>query len=474
MRTLSVIIALLALAPRVEAQQEQQGVNAAQPRNGGAAAPGEAQPQDGTPAAAGDVQQKKTEPPLGAREAEQARKETQALNKEEQVQKKQVQEVKKPERGTFVVSERSRISISGRAWVSTESVRAVGATVPSTDYKRVYRLSNNSSFLRFRGEYDLGTGWQAWAQIEPQVALDGISTNSSPFNSTRNTAFGLKTPLGTLALGRWDSPLKDSTISLDPWAGNGLFGYYDVFGQSIAGSQTNFSSTNRWNSRLSNGIHYWTPKLEGFQARAAVVAGEKRLTTATSDYLPWVVSASLTFDNGSPLYASVAYERRKGCNPDDITASCGGALLGVDGSDWAARAGVGLKIKETHTRVGLAFERLESKAAGAAGAPELRLKKSSYFASLVQGLFGDTHQLVLSGGVSPDYQGNFLADNDGTGAKFFTGAYRYNWTKDLYLFAAYTRIENRTRAVYQFGANGFKAGAGADPEGVVVGSQFLF
>ena len=59
----------------------------------------------------------------------------------------------KPPKGTFVLSEKSTITISGRAWAAFEGVQARGSTAsPDTNnVKHRFRVTNDSSYLRLRG-----------------------------------------------------------------------------------------------------------------------------------------------------------------------------------------------------------------------------------------------------------------------------------------------------------------------------------
>lgn len=377
-------------------------------------------------------------------------------------------EQKKEPKGTFVLSPKSTVSITGRAWAAVESVRATGSTTNPTanDVKQRLRVTNDSSYLRVRGEYQLTEGVKAFAQLETQFALDG---QAAPFDSGRNTGVGLAGVFGTVMLGRWDSPYKVSTLQLDPYIGTGIAGYYNVFGQEPAGTN---DSDDRWNSRLTNGAQYWTPKWNGFQAKAAYAAGESHTDTLK----PWVASFNATFEAG-PVYLAGAYEFRKDCgNPESQTnPACAGSLLGGAGKDQGLRVGGSYRIAATYTKLGVAWERLKSSSDAAGATPAKDLRRDAWFGSLVQGLGSERHQLNLTAGVAGRATStNVFADDAHTGARFFTAGYQFNWTKDINLFAFYTRIVNDTNAAYRFGSRGFGVKDGADPQGVGAGMHFLF
>lgn len=374
----------------------------------------------------------------------------------------------KPPKGTFVLSEKSTITISGRAWAAFEGVQARGSTAsPDTNnVKHRFRVTNDSSYLRLRGEYQLVEGVKAFAQLETQFALDGQAV---PFDSGRNTGVGLSGFFGTVMLGRWDSPYKVSTLQLDPYIGTGIAGYYNVFGQEPAGPN---DADDRWNSRLTNGVQYWTPKWNGLQAKVAYAAGENR----TSTLKPNIWSLNATYENG-PLYLAAAYERRIDCANAEAQANpaCTGSLLGGAGKDEGFRVGGSYRVKPTWTKLALAWEKVRSSSDPVGAGVRKDLRRDAWFASLVQGLGGETHQLNLTGGIATAVSGsNVFTDDNGTGARYFTVGYQYNWTKDLNLFAFYTRITNAQNAAYRFGSRGFGVKDGADPQGYGVGIHYLF
>jgi predicted porin len=396
----------------------------------------------------------------------------------------------KPPKGTFVIGSKSQISINGRAWGEVNNVRASAGAPGTNSVPALNRISSNSSYVRIRGERDFDDGWKAFAQVEAEFGLEG--ENGTPYASTRNTGVGLSSPFGELTLGKWDSPMKETTIGLDPFVGTGIFGYYNVF--------TGY----RADRRLNNAALYETPRIGGFTLLVAGSLGEakfaKKTTTVTVGTAPDTVKVSSTSTGTIPVnpytasaalhyragdfYAGVAYEYRNDCaNPDaDFPAgsSCDRAALGSDGqpngTDQGLRIGASYRLKATYTQLAALYERISLKADATATLPEKTLQRNAYWGSITQGIFSDRHQLILNYGVAADYTGKNITTAK-TGARTFTAAYRFNIDKDLMVYAAVTQIMNDDNQTQKFGSGGipgFSAPAGSDVTGVGAGIRFMF
>lgn len=362
----------------------------------------------------------------------------------------------------------NKITVSGRAWGSVENVSTAGATA-GNDVQPRYRVTNDSSFIRIRGDMKLSDDLSAWGQVEAQFAFDGAGL---PFDSGRNTGAGFTSKkFGTITAGRWDSPYKLAVINLDPWANTGILNYANIVGQMPG------SNGNLYDARLTNGVQYWSPVFNGVQFKAAVEVNEDK-TAGNNAINPSVFSFSLTYKG--PVYLGVAYETRKDCAGANTAAApaCTGALLALHGRDWGVRAGAGYNFVPTRSEIGLVYEHLESEGDFVAAPFERTLKRDAYYASLVQGLGGDAHQLVGAIGGASKTSGNFRASNDRTAAWYYTLAYRYNFNKDLFVYGGFVQIRNEDAATYRFTSSGFTGVAnnptGANYAGWVIGSRYLF
>lgn len=377
-------------------------------------------------------------------------------------------------------AQENKITVSGRAWGSVENVGTTGVPAGANVRQR-FRVTNDSSYIRIRGDMKLNDDLSAWGQFETQFALEGTA---APFDSGRNTGVGFTSKsLGTITAGRWDSPYKLAVIRLDPWGNTTINNY-----AAILGTLPN-SGGNLYDARLGNGVQYWTPVISGFQVRAAAMVNEDK----TAQFNPWVYSISATYDG--PIYLGVAYESRVNCSNANGQAApnCTGALLGgaanPHGRDWGIRAGAGINLKPTFTEIGVVYEHLESQADFAAAPTDRKEKRDAYYLSLVQGLLGDKDQFVGAIGMAGNTTGNLagsagqattpaLTSNDATGALYWTAALRHNFNKDLFVYASFVQIRNEFRAQYRFGSSGL-GGAAANPTGAnyngwSIGTRYLF
>jgi len=392
---------------------------------------------------------------------------------------KKAEPEKKAEKGTVVIGEKSKITLTGRAWASFENVGADAGSAPgASKVKSRWRLHNDSSYLRVKGQAEVTPGWTAIAQIEAEFGIDG--ENGLPFSGTRNTGVGLESPYGRLILGRWDSPSKQTTIGLDPFGGTGIFGYYNVFGQQQTSATG--SGSNRWDRRLNNSLNYTSPTFSGVTVLAAYSVGETP-TNGAVDVSPYTVSAAVHYKNG-PLYVGVSYETRNDCGNPDADApggpSCNQAALGSaaqpKGTDQAIRVGAGYTVKQTWTKLGAAFEHIDLQADATATLAKRTLKRDVYWGVVTQGLGSNDDQLILAYGMATKASGSgVFADYADTGASYLTAAYRHYLNKDTDVYAGYTQVANQKNAAYRFGSGNFgNVPVGSTSTGFGAGIRYFF
>jgi len=392
----------------------------------------------------------------------------------------------KPEKKVLsVIAEKSNLSISGRAWAEFHNVGAdAGSVAGAAKVPDRWRVHNNSSYLRIKGDIELVPGWKALAQIEAEFGIEGEA--GVPFSGTRNTGVGLASPYGQLILGRWDSPMKQTTIGIDPFGGTGIFGYYNVFGQQQV-SPTGQGS-NRWDRRLTNSLNYTSPSIYGLTILAAYSVGETPLN-GTIKVNPYTLSGALLYKRG-PLYVGVAYETRNDCgNPDSDgtlsppAASCNQAALGSatqpNGTDNGLRVGASYDLKRTWTKIGLAYERVDLTAKATAAAVKKTLQRDVFWGVITQGLMSDDHQLIVAYGMASDASGtNVWTGTTGTkdtGASYLTVAYRFYFNRDTDLYAGYLQIKNDKNASYRIGSGNFgNVPVGSTTTGYGAGIRYFF
>ncbi|MGH8751873.1 MAG: porin, partial [Burkholderiales bacterium] len=216
----------------------------------------------------------------------------------------------------------SFVDIYGRLNVDFESVKASGSTGAANDIPSRNRVSNNTSYIGFRGSEELLSGVRAIFQIESAVAVDSatVSATSGIFAS-RNSNVGLASKtLGTVFYGVWETPYKLTTKVLDPFYGISIFSAYRAIFGSPGGNvnstptgsaTTGGSSAAGFGRRENNSIQYWSPNFNGLSGRIAYEANEGRSNTSAGNTVnPYLWSAAATYDKG-PYDLSVGYERHR-------------------------------------------------------------------------------------------------------------------------------------------------------------------
>ncbi|MEP7157293.1 MAG: porin [Betaproteobacteria bacterium] len=200
------------------------------------------------------------------------------------------------------------VTLYGRAWVMFNSVKADGGATPLSTRNTVV---NESSLIGIRGTEDLGGGLKAFFQLEMGFNVDENATSVSSLSPApattpiginnsvvtgRNSAVGLQGGFGSVLLGRWDTPMKLVSISVDP------------FGQNTIGNELTVTQSN-WGRRETNSVQYWSPNIAGFAFRGMYAANEGK-QSATPFANPSSAGASVTYAGG-PVWVGYAWERHK-------------------------------------------------------------------------------------------------------------------------------------------------------------------
>ena len=206
------------------------------------------------------------------------------------------------------------VTLYGRVYGTFESVESTKGLGGQAQPRR-NRVSDNASYLGVKGVEDLGGGLNAWFQLESAAPIDvGGGTLAS-----RNSAVGLQGGFGTVFLGRWDTPFKTATVATDAWGDLNIASI-----QAVMNDQRNF------HLRANNTVGYWSPVVNGLQAKFHYAAPEAK-TTGAGAVTPILYSLSATY-TGGPFYAGYAYEQHKdrvGAEPTLPPGTClGGSCSG--------------------------------------------------------------------------------------------------------------------------------------------------
>ena len=302
-------------------------------------------------------------------------------------------------------------------------------------------VTNNNSFLGFKGSEDLGGGLKAVWQLETNVSFDGNgaaantttglgSVNSNLFG-TRNTYIGLAGGFGTVIAGVNDTPYKMSTGPLDQFVGT-LGDYNAVFGSAGAVA----SNSGLFDLRTANTIAYLSPNFSGFDFKAAYVMGLEGQTTGTNSRAN-AYSLSGTYNNG-PLFATAAYEKHN--NVGTTACNVGAVCLGQGTNDQDAwKIGAGYTIGAF--KVGALYEKMGDNYAATSGS------KINHSAWMLNGAY-NIGAVTLKASYTKAGEINNVANS---GAKMYAFGADYALSKRTVVQAVYAKMDNESAASWDLG-----------------------
>jgi predicted porin len=226
-------------------------------------------------------------------------------------------------------------SFYGKLDVSTEHLDGdrVGADVSETT------LESNKSRIGVRGEEKLSNDLSVVYQVEWGVSVDGDSVNG-PDLSQRDRFLGLKhNSLGTLRLGRLNTPLKEAE------------GPVDVFN----GTRLDMENVFAGQERESNSIAYSSPTFaDAITARLTHIT-EEGTGTGTSQ------SASLVYDRDG-LYLALGLDNDVVGDADDGTLNADVSFYGPSVEADTIRLVAGIDL--SGLRLGALYQQSEAEGAG--------------------------------------------------------------------------------------------------------------
>ncbi len=318
---------------------------------------------------------------------------------------------------------------------------------------RASRLTDSSSRIGFRGAESLGTGLEAFFQVETLVAPEGNNGGTAPLGwASRNSGVGLRGGFGEVLAGRWDLYYDDSfAVDQSLLGRSGLA----AFGNTILGFSGNNAAYAPIGSRYSNIIRYSTPNLAGFRGLAAIGSSEDQGGKKT--YLAG------KYANG-PIYAGLSY----------IT-------VGATSANVVKNKGVKVMLGYTlpsATKIGFTHEQLKwPTVAGGEVSRNADLFTVSQNLGAVDVTASYGKAKSLSGTVTPavGVTPAVSAPAD-SGAKFLQLTGAYSFSKRTLAFMSFIKVDNEARAAYNYFAGGAAPGvtAGLDPKSVQLGVHHSF
>lgn len=358
-------------------------------------------------------------------------------------------------------------AISSPAFADTSNVSVYGGVdlafgSTSNGVVNATQVSSQVTKLGLKGSEDLGEGLNAIWQIEQQIDIDNSAGNATQGThntlASRNSYLGLKgESWGTALLGIHDTPYKIAIRKLD------VFDSSLADNRSLLGGGT--AATNgaaAHDARPANVLAYISPKLSGFTAAAAYVAGAE-LTTTAAQQKGSAYSLAGIYDV-APFYGSLAYQSFKYGTAGTGTFGAAGTLAAGDTLS-ATRLGFGYTLDALQLNV--AYEKNKSSILGLD-----KFGRSNWYLAGKYNLGNDAVKLAYT-------KAGIIGGVANTGAKQISVGYDHSLSKRTTLYALYTKLSNDAGANYGLSTAGSTAGGAAvalgnNPYGYGVGIRHTF
>ncbi|MDD4911531.1 MAG: porin [Sideroxydans sp.] len=204
---------------------------------------------------------------------------------------------------TPAFADNANVTVYGKALMTIDakgSNATVAAGAPGVATQ--VRVNTNASRFGVKGKEDLGEGLSAVYQFELEMDADGSSTTSGLAKS-RNSGAGIEGAFGKVMLGIWDTPFKVAHNKIELFDNATSWTSTAVIGRSAG---------KNYNTRQTNMVQYWSPKLmDSFQV-AAMFSPDEAATAANGTLKATnksIYSLSATYAVAD-IYVAAAYEGR--------------------------------------------------------------------------------------------------------------------------------------------------------------------
>jgi len=318
------------------------------------------------------------------------------------------------------------VQIGGQIKVGVDAVSYSGARDARGRVIRASgsRLTDNSSYMYFKGEEDLGGDLRAFFHLE-----NGFAADSGDPGSPRFYAVGLKHPAwGRILLGKWstyfasDSMLTPGGIGdAGPYASGtlNLLGPIGKRGQYFSGGF------------LSNTVRYDSPNWAGLTVAAAYsfdTEATGQSSHRTLNLNPVYVSGPMT------VYLNVLHRQHQ---PNAA------GNFNTDYDQLAVRAGAGYDFGNG-LKIAMLWDRNRVEGNAIAGG---KLVRDAWAIPVRYRL--RQHQFSVTYGQALAYKTAGATTPD-TGAKMFSIGYEYALSRRTALAANFSTVRNQARAAYDF------------------------
>jgi len=307
---------------------------------------------------------------------------------------------------------------------------------------------------------------------------------------TRNSAIGFKGSFGNVFAGNWDTPLKLLQNNIRGWFSgtNALYGGgYTLLGGGASSGNANSPGAGGGSTAVSmyrrqaQSVNYASPDWSGFSLAAAYSAANEaaNLTdnppAGQSKLTPRLYGLNGQYSNG-PIWVGLGYEAHTDYNPANVGNYQGGTddnfTIGA-GYTFAGRFKLRASFSQTKYEIG----------GTAAQGSDLKVKGwNLYSENQISGPHSINFAYIQAqdpSGSSTVAVGSYKAptlvggaDNSSIGAKVYTIAYAYAFSKRTQGLVAYNVMDNDNNANFSQGVTAASLGGKQKTYGVAVRHSF--
>jgi predicted porin len=372
----------------------------------------------------------------------------------------------------------ANVTLYGRINLDMEIVNgnlAPTANHPAGYNPSLYRVSANSTRFGIRGTESLGGGLSAIFQIE-NGSINVPETGGAL--AGRDSFLGLSGTWGTFKMGRFLAPLDDihGIFGNNPTATTSLLSTASVWANGWAGQPENGG----FDDRLKNSVRYDTPTIKGFRGAFQFSSNENNAIGSSSNN--WGLGG---YYNNGPWQLGLAYEQHNKARGLAAQSSPTLSTLAFTDKDLSVAAA----YQFPKFLLAGVYERMQYGAPSAlpvGGITDFHHNFWAISGTLDVGTNGQIFMYYGQAGdgsgsnVLPGYRvsgganGSVASGND-TGASDWELTYSYTLSKRTVLYTGYHKIDNDSRAQYNFNINAVNNLAiGGKPAGFVAGMYHSF
>lgn len=348
-------------------------------------------------------------------------------------------------------------SLYGTLVAELNNVKVTGSNDASKDLASRNRFTCATSNVGFKGSFQATEDVKVIWQVESSVGIDGDAPSTW---AGRNTALGLEGKFGTILAGYWDTPYKDVVMKMGPLPAALASDVsiittpgFRTIGTVSATKASSNSGDAIFNRRQGNSVQYWSPVVQGFQAKVLYSMNEGK----SGDKNPTVLSGTLSYKVG-PVVVFYGYEQHSdyfGLTQmlNGLTSSAALATGGTSSKDTGNMLATYVTLP-SKTRICGVVEQLKYKIDGAS-AGHSEYKRTAWYVIASQEL--NAHKFwagygAAEKGTLKNLAGTKVTTLNGQGVEFgakqYTLGYAYSLNKGVSVFANAFGVINDKNGTY--------------------------